>query len=60
MDDFLAFDRSFRGGVFVSTGWIKGFAFPDVIVGAALVGAAGIWMLFTRFRPSARTTALPA
>src|SRR6266571_1661912 len=31
-----------------------------IIVGAALVGAAGIWMLFTRFRPSARTTALPA
>ena len=27
--------------------------------GAALVGAAGIWMLFTRFRASART-ALPA
>ncbi|HUY90163.1 MAG TPA: DUF4214 domain-containing protein [Pirellulales bacterium] len=34
MDDFLAFDQAFRGGVFVSTGWIKGFAFPDVIVGA--------------------------
>jgi len=34
MDDFLAFDRSFRGGVYVATGWIKGFAFPDVIVGA--------------------------
>jgi len=31
-----------------------------IIVGAALVGAAAIWMLFTRFRPSARTTALPA
>jgi uncharacterized membrane protein YbhN (UPF0104 family) len=31
-----------------------------IIVGAALVGAAGIWMLFTRFRPSARATALPA
>ena len=24
-----------------------------IIVGAALVGAAGIWMLFLRFRPSA-------
>jgi hypothetical protein len=31
-----------------------------IMVGAALVGAAGIWMLFTRFRPSARATALPA
>ena len=31
-----------------------------IIVGAALVGAAGIWMLFTRFRPSARAAALPA
>jgi uncharacterized membrane protein YbhN (UPF0104 family) len=31
-----------------------------ILVGAALVGAAGIWMLFTRFRPSARATALPA
>ncbi len=32
-----------------------------ILVGAALVGAAGIWMLFTRFRPSARaTTVLPA
>src|SRR5437867_4347996 len=31
-----------------------------ILVGAALVGAAGIWMLFTRFRPAARaTTALP-
>jgi hypothetical protein len=31
-----------------------------IIVGAALVGAAGIWMLFTRFRPAARaTTVLP-
>src|SRR6476660_7538988 len=37
-----------------------------IIVGAALVGAAGIWMLFTRFRPAAiraratSTSVLPA
>jgi uncharacterized membrane protein YbhN (UPF0104 family) len=32
-----------------------------ILVGAALVGAAGIWMLFTRFRPAARASAaLPA
>jgi hypothetical protein len=36
-----------------------------ILVGAALVGAAGIWMLFTRFRPAAiraraaDTTAVP-
>jgi hypothetical protein len=34
MADFLAFDQSFKGGVFVATGWIKGFSFADVIVGA--------------------------
>jgi hypothetical protein len=33
-----------------------------IIVGAALVGAAGIWMLITRFRPgrATATTALAA
>src|SRR6476619_6628681 len=30
-----------------------------ILVGAALVGAAGIWMLFTRLRPRARASALP-
>jgi hypothetical protein len=30
-----------------------------IIVGAALVGAAGIWMLVSRFRPGANATALP-
>ncbi len=30
---FLAFDRSFRGGVFVATGNTKGCGFDDIIVG---------------------------
>jgi FtsP/CotA-like multicopper oxidase with cupredoxin domain len=34
MADFLAFAPTFKGGVFVATGWIKGFSFADVIVGA--------------------------
>jgi len=29
-----------------------------ILVGAALVGAAGIWMLIARFRPAARAGAL--
>jgi uncharacterized membrane protein YbhN (UPF0104 family) len=31
-----------------------------ILVGAAFVGAAGIWMLFTRFRPASRVTTVPA
>jgi hypothetical protein len=34
MADVLAFDQTFHGGVFVATGWVKGFAYQDVIVGA--------------------------
>jgi hypothetical protein len=34
MADILAFDQSYSGGVFLATGWVKGFAYPDIIVGA--------------------------
>src|SRR5262249_62376863 len=45
--DFLAYDPPFRGGVYVGTGNIKGFAFSDVITGPG-AGATPLVKVFSK------------
>jgi fibronectin-binding autotransporter adhesin len=45
--DFLAYDQPFRGGVYVGTGNIKGFAFTDVLTGPG-AGAPPLVKVFSK------------
>jgi len=44
---FYAFDASFRGGVFVSTGWVRGTGFESILCGAGAGGGPQVTVFNT-------------